>query len=133
MLVFEPLEPSQLAGHPLQTLSIHVRDHKLRELPIEEHSLEAHFGALVLSQSWKGIAEASRVALEVSYGRGDREITIGGRAGRVYELGPEPPPDDIDGRSPAVVVWHDAGVVYLIASDTLTLSELLPGAESIYE
>ena len=33
---------------------------------------------------------------------------------RIYELGPEPGPDDIDGRTPAVVTWHDADLFFLV-------------------
>ena len=51
---------------------------------------------------------------------------------RVYERGPEPPPGDIDGRSLAVVTWHDADMFYLIASDELTTDELVRIATSLY-
>ncbi len=54
MLNFQPLEPKHTAGHRRQSIQIHVRDHKLRELPIEDRTLEAHYGAFVVSQSRKG-------------------------------------------------------------------------------
>ena len=54
-------------------------------------------------------------------------------ARRAYELGPEPEPDDIDGRSPCVVAWHDADMFLMIAGDELFSDELLRIAISLYE
>jgi hypothetical protein len=54
------------------------------------------------------------------------------RAPRIYELGPEPAPDDIDGRTPAVVTWHDADLFFLVASDTMSSHELVRIAISLY-
>jgi hypothetical protein len=68
----------------------------------------------------------------VSYGREVREALVAGRPARMYELGPEPAPDDIDGRSPSVVVWHDADMLYLIASGQMMADALLPIAASLY-
>lgn len=133
MLAFEPLTPKRPAGHRLRSLSIHVRDHKRRELPIADRSLEAHFDGFVLSQSHKGAAEAEHQALLVSYGRDPREALICGHPGRVYELGPEPLPDDPDGRMPAVVVWHDRGMFYLLASERLSSAALIEVANAIYK
>jgi hypothetical protein len=133
MLSFVPMMPQHTAGLPLQSLRIHVRDHKRRELAVAERTLEAHYGSFVFSQSRKGADEARRLALAVSYGRASIETCIGGHAGRAYELGPEPPPDDIDARSPAVVAWHDAEMFYLVASDEMSLDELVAIAASIYE
>lgn len=133
MLAFRPLEPNRLAGLPLQSIRIHVRDHQLRELPVEDRTLEAHFGRFVLSQSRKGPSEARRLALDVSYGRDARETRIAGCAARVYELGPEPAPDDIDGRSPCVVTWHDADMFYLIASGEMSSTDLERIAISLYK
>ena len=48
------------------------------------------------------------------------------------ELGPEPPPDDIDGRSSAVIVWHDGDMFYLIASGEMSAGQLMPVAVSMY-
>lgn len=131
-LTFRPLEPAYTAGLRLQSIEIHVRDHKLREVPVEQRTVEAHYGGFVLSQARKGVGEARRLALDVSYGRAPHEAQIAGRAARVYERGPEPPPGDIDGRSPAVVTWHDADMFYLIASDELTTGEMLRIATSLY-
>ena len=132
MVTFQPLEPKETAGRRLQSIRIHVRDHKLRELRIEERTLEAHYGDFVLSQSRKGVDDARRLALDVSYGRAVRNALVAGRTARVYELGPEPPPDDIDGRSPSVVVWHDADMLFLIASGQMPADALMPIAESLY-
>jgi len=131
-LVFQPLEPGYTAGKRLQSLSIHVRDHNQREFSVAERTLEAHYGAFVLSQSCKGAREARRWAREVAYGPAGREAQIVGRAARVYELGPEPPPDDIDGRSPAVVAWHDGAMFYLVASGEMSAAELMRIAVSLY-
>jgi hypothetical protein len=132
LVTFEPLEPRHLEGFQLQSIRIHVRDHRQRELPVGERTLEAHFGAFVLSQSRRGIQEARRLALDVSYGQAPREARIAGHSARVYELGPVPPPDDIDGRAPSVVSWHDAEMFYLIASSELPSARLVHIAESIY-
>ena len=132
-LAFRPLEPRHTVGLTLQSIQIHIRDHKLRELPIADRTLEAHYGAFVLSQSQKGAAEARRQARDVSYGPASREARIAGHSARVYELGPEPPPDDIDGRSPSVVTWHDGDMFYLVASSSLSSDDLVRVAVSLYE
>ncbi len=133
MLAFRPLEPKNTAGCGLQSLSVHVRDHKLRELSIADRTLEAHYGAFVLSQARKGAEEARRLALAVPYGATGCDARVGGCAARAYALGPEPPPDDIDGRTPAVVSWHDGDMFYLIASDRLPCAELVGIAGSLYQ
>jgi len=51
---------------------------------------------------------------------------------KIYELGPEPEPDDIDGRSPAVVVWADGELFCLVASSTMLVQELVKIAKSLY-
>jgi hypothetical protein len=132
LLTFDLLEPSDTAGCALKKLEVHIRDHKMRDLAKAERSLEAHYGVFVLTQSWKGDAEARRAALDVSYGPNAREAQILGRDARVYELGPEPPPDDIDGRQPAVVAWHDGAMFYFIASVQLPAVELMRIAASLY-
>ena len=132
MLEFKPRQPRHTAGLRLQSLRIHVRDHKQRELPVAERTLEAHYGRFVLSQVRKDAAEARRLAIEVSYGRTPKDIQIAGCAGRAYERGPEPEQDDIDRRSPSVVVWHDGEMVYLIASDQMASSDLVRIARSLY-
>lgn len=45
MLKFRPLEPRHTAGLRLQSIRIHVRDHKLRELSVDDRTLEAHYGS----------------------------------------------------------------------------------------
>jgi hypothetical protein len=132
MLTFQPVEPMFTAGLTGARLRIFVRDHKMRELAIGERSLEAYYDRFVLTQSRKGMEEARRLALDVSYGRNPREGAIGGHAARIYELGPEPEPDDIDGRMPSVVTWHDGEMFFLIASGEMPVSELIPIAASIY-
>jgi hypothetical protein len=132
-LTFRPLVPSQTAGLTLRSLRIHVRDHKQRELAIGDRTLEAHYGGFVLSQSQKSATEARRLVVDVSYGRKWRETRLAGHEARMYERGPEPPPDDIDGRSPAVVTWHDGDMFYLIASDELDADDLLRIGLSMYE
>ena len=133
MLTFRPLEPSHTAGFRLQSIRIHVRDHKLRELAIGERTLEADYGGFVLSQSKKDASEARRLALDVSYGQAARDARIAGRAARAYERGPEPPPDDIDGRSPSVVTWYDADMFFLIASAEMSSGDLIDVAGSLYK
>ncbi len=132
LVSFAPRVPAFSANRDLIKLAVYVLDHKKRELPIERRSLEAYYDGFVFSQAFRGKAEASRQALEVSYGENARLASIRGREGRVYDLGPMPPADDIDPRPPAVVVWHDDGLFFLVASDTLELGELLPVASSIY-
>ncbi len=131
-LAFRPVEPRDTAGLAVVSMRIHVRDHKLRELALEERTLEVNFGAFVLSQSRPGADEARRLALEVSYGQAARELQIAGHSARVYELGPEPPPDDIDGRMPSVVTWHDAEMFYLLASGEMAAERLVQIAQSMY-
>jgi hypothetical protein len=132
MLLFQPRGPRYTAGAGLQALRIHVRDHKSRDVPIGDRTLEAHYGQFVLSQALKGVDEARRLALVVSYGRAPREARIAGRPARVYERGPEPDADDPDGRLPAVVTWHDREMFYLIASDGLQPDVLVTIANSMY-
>src|SRR2546427_10220642 len=87
MVAFQPIEPAHTAGLRLQSIQIHVRDHKRRELPIEDRTLEAHYGGFVLRQSRKGAEAARRPALNVSYGRAGRDARIAGRGARGYALG----------------------------------------------
>ena len=132
MLIFQPLRPGYTAGLRLQFLRIRVRDHKMRVLSANDRTLEAYYGGFVLSQASKGVKEARRLALAVPYGLTGRDAQVAGHAARVYELGPEPPLDDIDGRSPSVVGWHDAELFCLIASDTMQSDELVRIAISVY-
>ena len=48
------LNTEYTAGLRLHCLRIHVCDHKLRELPIGDRTLEAHFGDFVISQAEEG-------------------------------------------------------------------------------
>ena len=132
MLTFRPIELRDTTDYQLQTLEVFVRDHKDREISVEDRTLEAHFGAFVLTQSRRTAAEARRLALNVSYGPDPREARVLGREARLYELGPEVAPDDIDGRSPAVVVWCDDQMFYLVASTELSAQTLLQIATSMY-
>ena len=132
MLEFEPIEPRHTAGFSLQSLRIHVRDHKMRELPVRERTLEADYGGFTLSQARKGVTEMRRLAIDVSYGRDPRIAQIAGCAARVFELGPEPEPGDIDGRSPAVVTWHKGEMFYLVASYEMPSTKLFEIAASLY-
>jgi hypothetical protein len=132
MVPFQPLIPRFTAGFELARLEVYVRDHKGRQLPVDSRSLEAHYGGFVLSQSRESEGEARRKALAVSYGSDGYEVSVLGRDGRAYELGPEVPPDDIDGRSPAVVVWHEGDRLYLVASGELTAEVLLEIAQSMH-
>jgi hypothetical protein len=132
LLAFVPRQPAYTGGAVLRSLQVFVRDHKQRELPVAERSLEAHYGAFVFSQSLHGETEAQRLALNERYGQFPREISVAGRSGRRYELGPAVPADDPDGRTAAVVVWHDAGRFYLVASTTLEADELAAIAASVH-
>lgn len=132
LVTFKPLNPCLTEGFTLQSIAIYVRDYKHRELPVGERSLEAHYDGFVFTQRSCGKDEARRLALEVSYGRLSIEAKIACHEARVYELGPEPEPNDIDPRNPAVVVWHDSEMLLLIASDQLPSDALVRIAESVY-
>ena len=68
----------------------------------------------------------------IVHGSTHRDTRISGNDALVYELGPEPDPDDIDGRSPAVMTWHDAAMHYLVASAEMSAEVLIRIAESLY-
>jgi hypothetical protein len=110
---------------------VHVRDHRERELPRERRTLEAHYDGFVVSQARAGTAGARRLALDVSYGQGPRPVRIGAHDGRAYDMGPEPAPDDPDGRSPAVVTWCDGEMFYMAASSELPVEVLVRIASSL--
>lgn len=133
MLTFEPRRPTFTPDGSAPTLRIYIRDHKKRDLAVGERSLEAYYGKFVVSQSRKGAAEARRLALDVKYGQEPHQATISGHPARIYELGPEPPPDDIDPRPSSVVTWHDGEMFFLIASGELPVAELIPIAASMYD
>jgi hypothetical protein len=133
MVTFQPAMPHWTAGLDLRSIRIFVLDHKHRDVPIGERSVEAHYGDFVFSQTRRDIAEAKRMALEVSYGLAPRAADVSGHEARAYDLGPIPEPDDIDPRSPAVVTWHDGEMFYLVASDKLDLDTLIGIARSVYD
>jgi len=133
MLAFRPVKPAYTAGCRLQALRIHTRDHKLQVVSVADRTLEAHYGDFVLSQTRKGLDEARRLAFKVSYGRDPRDAQIAGRTARIYELGPEPEPDDVDGRAPAVVTWPDGELFCFLASSTVGTDVLIKVAQSLYD
>lgn len=131
-LSFEPRVPRSTGGRALEGVRIFVRDHKKRELRIDDRTLELRYAGFGLSQQRKGVAEARKAALETSYGRTPRPADVAGHAGRMFDLGPPVPADDIDGRSPAVVAWADADVLFFLSSDQISADELLVIARSVY-
>lgn len=132
-VTFAPRPPSHTAGHRLASIRIHMMDHRRRALPAEERSVEAHYGTFVVTQQRAAsAAEARRLALERSYGADSTATTVAGHEARAYELGPDPGPDDIDGRMPAVIAWADGDVFHLVASGELDVAQLAQIAQSIY-
>ena len=132
LLTFKPVMPTDTGGREPESFAVFVCDHKLRELAREDRNLEVYYDGFTFSQSRKGVQEARRMVLEVSYGRTPERALVAGHEARVYELGPVPAADDIDPRSPAVVVWYDAEMFFLLASDSLQPDMLLRIATSIY-
>ena len=133
MLTFAPVEPRRTLGFRLQSLQIHIRDHKRRDLPVGERSLEAYYGGFVFSQSRSTVEDARRRALETSYGPSPVKIDVSGHEGRSYELGPEREADYPDPRMPAVVTWSDGDRFFLVASDELEAGRLVEIARSVYD
>ena len=138
LVPFEPFTRDELGGRPLRSLAVFVNDHEFRDVAPGERSLEAYYDGFVFSQSRPGDDAARERAFEISYGRAPRDVELGGpdaqpslRA-RVYELGPEPGPDDPDPRMPAVLAWADGEVFCLLASETLEADELIEMARSLY-
>jgi hypothetical protein len=130
---FEPRRPAFTAGFDLVSLAVHVMDHRKRRLPIGARSLEAHYGAFVIDQKRAASAtDAKRRALSTRYGAVAETVHVAGFERRGYALGPEPDPDDIDGMSPAVIVWSDGAMLYLVARDQLDEVILLRIASSMY-
>jgi hypothetical protein len=131
---FEPRRPAFTAGFDLVSLAVHVMDHRKRRLSIGARSLEAHYGGFVVDQKRAASAtEAKRRALSTPYGPAAKTVRVAGLEGRGYALGPEPDPDDIDGRSPAVIAWSDGAMFYLVASDQLDDAILVQVASSMYD
>jgi hypothetical protein len=131
---FEPRRPAFTAGFELESLAVHVIDHRKRRLPTGARSLEVHYGGFVIDQKRAASTnDAKRLALSTRYGSAAGTVLVSGLEGRSYPLGPEPDPDDVDGRIPAVVVWSDGAMFYLVASDTLDEPTLLRIASSMYD
>lgn len=131
---FKPRQPVFTAGFDLVSLAVYVMDHRKRRLPIGARSLEAHYGAFVIDQKRAASAtDAKRRALSTQYGPVAGTVHVAGFEGRGYAPGPEPDPDDIDCRSPAVIVWSDGAMFYLVASHQLDEAILLRIATSMYE
>jgi hypothetical protein len=131
LLAFEPAVPGQTGGRALESLAVFVRDHRMRELAIEERSLEAFYAGFVFTQSCHSRERARDAALSTPYGADPKPIAVGEHEGRGYERGPEPAPGDPDPVMPAVVVWSVAEMFYLLASEELAVEELLTIARSV--
>jgi hypothetical protein len=132
MVSFSPLVLRAPAGRPLKALRVFVRNNRGRWLPKTERTLDAFFEGFAFGQRQYPAKEARRRVSEFMLGRGPVDALIGGCEGRVCELGPEIAPDEIDGRNPAVVVWSDGPMFYLITSSSMSLADLLPIAEALY-
>lgn len=114
--------------HRPQAFRIHVRDHRLRDVP---PTLEVYFDGFTLSQAKRDEVEARRLASE-SYGLEPTVVRVGPNQAVAYELGPEPDPGDIDPRPPSVVTWADGDLFLLLGSDTKPADDLLEIAASLY-
>jgi len=132
LLTFVPRAPADTRGRALVGLRVHVRDHWRRDLPPHLRTFEAHYDGLAVCQSCPGASAARRRALDVRYGENGRPVRVVGHDGRAYPLGPEVPPDDIDGRSAAVVTWWDGPMHHFVASTQLPLEDLERVATSLY-
>ena len=132
LIGFPPLQPSDTAGFMLDSLRVHVMDYRLRQLPPEERTLEAHYGGFVFTQSGPGREEARRLACDQSYGAEPKTATVGPHEARAYEAGPVPEPDDPAGQMPPIVAWADGDRFLFMAGVELELPALLRIAGSIY-
>ena len=131
-LTFEPRLPRSTGGRPLESVRILVRDHKERELALGDRTLELQYAGFGFSQQRKGVEGARTAAMETKYGPAPRPADVAGHAGRMVDLGPEVPADDIDGRTPAVVTWVDGEMFFLMFSYEVSAEELLVIARSVY-
>ena len=131
-LSFEPRVPRSTGGRALEGVRIFVRDHKKRELPVADRTLELRYAGFGFSQARKGVDGARKAALEAKYGPSPRPADVAGHTGRMYDLGPEVPTDDIDGRTPAVVAWADEEMLFFLSSEEISADELLVIARSVY-
>ncbi|ANM30067.1 hypothetical protein ABI59_11540 [Acidobacteria bacterium Mor1] len=138
LIGFIPRTPRETLGFPVDSMHVFVRDHKQREVPVSERSLEVYYRlkndgpGFVLSQSCPGTPEAERRAFQRSYGQDGRPTRVAGKPARLYPLGPPVAEDDVDGRPPAVIVWQDDDRLMLIASSTLEVDQLQRVADSLY-
>ncbi len=138
LIGFAPRQPRDTLGIPLDSMHVFVRDHKQREVPVGERSLEVYYRrdptgpGFVLSQSRPGVQEARKRANERSYGQDGRSAEVAGKPARLFPLGPPVPDEDIDGRAPAVIVWQDEDRLILIASSSLEAGQLQRVADSLY-
>jgi hypothetical protein len=131
---FKPRRPKYTAGSELKSLAVHVMDHRKRQLSVNERSLEAHYTHFVIDQKRvSSEEEAKRQALTTLYGQAPARICVAGHEARSYALGPERDADDLDARSPAIIVWQDRDMIYLVASTQLDVEALYRIASSIYD
>ena len=131
---FQPRCPAYTAGFSLESLSIHVMDHRKRRLPVSRRSLEAHFGGFVIDQTrFASANQARKQALSIRYGQVANSIDVSGNEGRSYARGPVPDEDDPDGRDPAVIVWNEGERFFLVTSVELDDEELYRVASSMYK
>ena len=131
-LTFQPTAPLELAGMHRQAMYVYVLDYKKRPVPVGDRSFETYSEGFVLSQSQSSSDEARRRTQDTSYGRDPRDGDVAGHPARFYELGPEVPEDDVDGRSPAVIVWHDGQRFFLVASTEHPVARLKEAADALY-
>lgn len=94
-------------------------------------TLEVYYEGFVLSQALRDPEEAGRMAAE-RYGPDPRHVLVGDHPGFLYDLGPEPDPEDIDPRSPAIVTWADGDLFVLLTSESMEANYLLEVAGSLY-
>jgi hypothetical protein len=127
LVVFGPIQLATVTQSELVSLAVHIRDHKRRDLPITDRTLEAYYDDFTFSQRMCATSkEAKRMAVEISYGPAPRKAIVGGGEARVYEG--ELDSDD-DEALPPVVVWHADEMFYLLAGRTLDAQALLQLAE----
>ncbi|MGF1460634.1 MAG: hypothetical protein ACFBSG_16610 [Leptolyngbyaceae cyanobacterium] len=132
-LAFTPRCPNFTAASLLRSLAIYVVDHHSHPIPKRDRIIEAHYdGFCIAQQRCRSVDEASYHALSVAYGTAGEAVSVAGYVGCRYALGPVTAPDDIDGRIPAVVVWHEQERFYLVASTRLRSEALLQIAVSMY-
>jgi 3-oxoadipate enol-lactonase len=133
LVEFKPIVPRKTRGRQLKRFRVHIRDHKARDLPKRERTLEAYYDGFAFTQRLRSPDDARRDAMGPRYGPKTRDVVIGGHQGSMRELGPEVAPDDIDGRDSAIITWSDGPMFYFFfGSREMTLAELLPIARSLY-